>query len=38
MKSNSIAVILTKDKSAHTVVSDEKLLWADGVGYNVSDR
>jgi sugar lactone lactonase YvrE len=37
MESNSVAVILAKDKSVHNVVTDEKLLWADGVSYNVSD-
>lgn len=33
----SILIILAKDKSVHNVVTDEKLLWADGVSYNVSD-
>jgi sugar lactone lactonase YvrE len=37
MESNSIAVILAKDKSIHNIVTDEKLLWADGVSYNVAD-
>ena len=37
MESNSVAVVLSKDKSIHYILSDEKLLWADGVSYNVSD-
>lgn len=37
MESNSVAVILAKDKSVHNIVTDEKLLWADGVSYNVKD-
>lgn len=37
MESNSVAVILAKDKSTHNIVTDEKLLWADGVSYNAVD-
>lgn len=37
MESNSVAVVLAKDKSIHNIVTDEKLLWADGVSYNVVD-
>lgn len=38
MESNGIAAILAKDKSVHNIFTDEKLLWADGVSYNVADR
>ncbi|OXA94122.1 hypothetical protein B0A66_05355 [Flavobacterium hercynium] len=37
MESNSVAVVLAKDKSVHNLITDEKLLWADGVSYNVVD-
>lgn len=37
MESNSVAVILAKDKSVHNIITDEKLLWADGVSYNNKD-
>jgi len=37
MESNSVAVILAKDKSIHNIVTDEKMLWADGVSYNQVD-
>lgn len=37
MESNSVAVVLAKDKSVHHIVTDEKLLWPDGVSYNVVD-
>lgn len=37
MESNSVAVVLAEDKSVHNIVTDEKLLWADGVSYNVKD-
>ncbi|WP_343670829.1 L-dopachrome tautomerase-related protein [Chitinophaga sp.] len=37
MESNSVVVILAKDRSVHNIVTDEKLLWADGVSYNVAD-
>lgn len=37
MESNSVAVILVKDKSIHNIVTDEKMLWADGVSYNQVD-
>lgn len=37
MESNSVAVVLAKDKSIHNIVTDEKLLWPDGVSYNKVD-
>jgi Gluconolactonase len=37
MESNSVAVILAKDKSVHNIVTDENLLWPDGVSYNQVD-
>lgn len=37
METNSVVVILAKDKSIHPIVTDEKLLWPDGVSYNVTD-
>lgn len=37
MESNSVAVILAKDKSVHHIFTDEKLLWPDGVSYNEAD-
>ena len=37
MESNSVAVILAKDRSVHHIFTDERLLWADGVSYNVTD-
>ncbi|MDQ1160269.1 sugar lactone lactonase YvrE [Chryseobacterium sp. SORGH_AS 447] len=37
MESNSVAVILAKDRSVHSVFSDNKLLWPDGVSYNMND-
>jgi len=37
MESNSIAVILAKDRTVHHIFKDRKLLWPDGVSYNVKD-
>lgn len=37
METNSVAVILAKDKTIHNLVSDENLLWPDGVSYNFID-
>lgn len=37
MESNSVAVILAKDKSVQNIVTDERLLWPDGVSYNAAD-
>lgn len=37
MESNSVAVILAKDKTIHNIVTDKRLLWADGVSYNAVD-
>lgn len=37
MENNSIAVILAKDKSIHTVFSDKNLAWPDGISFNKDD-
>ncbi len=37
MGTNSVAVVLAKDKTVHHIFSDENLLWPDGVSYNVAD-
>lgn len=37
METNSVAVVMAKDKSIHTIVVDENLSWPDGVSYNVAD-
>lgn len=37
MESNSVAVVLAKDRSVRNIVTDEKLLWPDGVSYNTVD-
>ena len=37
LETNSVAVILAKDKSVHHIFSDKKLLWPDGISYNVVD-
>lgn len=37
IETNSVDVILAKDKSVHKIVSDKKLLWPDGVSYNTVD-
>lgn len=37
METNSVAVILAKDRSIHPVFTDQKLLWPDGVSYNAVD-
>lgn len=37
IESHSAAVVLSRDRSVHTLVSDEKMLWPDGVSYNAGD-
>lgn len=37
METNSVTVILAKDRSAHLLVADDHLLWPDGVSYNAAD-
>ncbi|WP_256010260.1 L-dopachrome tautomerase-related protein [Desertivirga xinjiangensis] len=37
METNSVSVILAKDRSVHQLVADSKLLWPDGVSYNAAD-
>lgn len=37
LESNSVAVILAKDRSVHQLVSDKNMLWPDGVSYNKKD-
>lgn len=37
METNSIAVILAKDRSVQNLFSDNNLLWSDGVSYNAVD-
>jgi Major royal jelly protein. len=37
MEHNSVAVILSKDRSVHHIFTDEKLLWPDGISYNTCD-
>ena len=37
IQNNAIIVILAKDKSIQNIGNDEKLLWPDGISYNVSD-
>ncbi|PKK36728.1 hypothetical protein BWI96_10130 [Siphonobacter sp. SORGH_AS_0500] len=37
METNSVAVILARDKSIHPILTDEKLLWPDGISYNTAD-
>ena len=37
METNSVAVILAKDRSVHQLVNDKKMLWPDGVSYNEKD-
>lgn len=37
METNSVTVILNRDRSAHKLISDTALLWPDGVSYNVVD-
>jgi quercetin dioxygenase-like cupin family protein/sugar lactone lactonase YvrE len=37
METNSVSVILAKDRSVHQLVIDGKLLWPDGVSYNATD-
>lgn len=37
LESNSVSVILAKDRSVHQLVSDKNMLWPDGVSYNQKD-
>lgn len=37
LESNSVSVILAKDRSVHQLVSDKNMLWPDGVSYNEKD-
>ncbi|BAV06930.1 hypothetical protein FLA_2950 [Filimonas lacunae] len=37
METNSVTVILAKDRSVHELVADDNLLWPDGVSYNAVD-
>lgn len=37
LESNSVAVVLAKDKSVKTMTSDENMVWPDGVSYNHVD-
>lgn len=37
METNSVAVILAKDRSVHQLVADKNMLWPDGVSYNEKD-
>ncbi|MDR6920776.1 MULTISPECIES: L-dopachrome tautomerase-related protein [Chryseobacterium] len=37
METNSVAVVLAKDRSIHHIFSDANLLWPDGVSYNHVD-
>lgn len=37
LETNSVSVVLSKDKSVKTMVQDEKMVWPDGVSYNNAD-
>lgn len=37
VETNSVAVILAKDKSVHTITSHKDLIWPDGISYNKVD-
>lgn len=37
METNSVSVVLAKDRSVHEIVADKGLLWPDGVSYNAAD-
>jgi sugar lactone lactonase YvrE len=37
METNSVTVILAKNRKVHQLISDGKLLWPDGVSYNSAD-
>lgn len=37
LETNSIAVILAKDRSVHQLITDKNMLWPDGVSYNERD-
>ena len=38
VESKSIAVVLAKDRSVHTITSDKNMVWPDGVSYNKFDE
>lgn len=38
VESKSIAVVLAKDQSVHTIAEDENMIWPDGVSYNQVDE
>jgi len=37
VESHSVSIVLAADRSVHTLASDEKMLWPDGVSYNAAD-
>ena len=37
LETNSVSVVLSKDKSVKTIVQDENMNWPDGVSYNNVD-
>jgi len=37
LESNSISVVLSKDRSLHTLFNADELLWPDGVSFNAKD-
>jgi len=37
LETNSVDVVLAKDRTVHRLVTDKNLLWPDGVSYNAAD-
>ncbi|MBU3024924.1 L-dopachrome tautomerase-related protein [Zobellia galactanivorans] len=37
LETKSVAVVLAKDRSVHTMIKDDNLVWPDGVSYNHTD-
>ncbi len=37
LETNSISVVLAKDRSVHDFTADKRMLWPDGVSYNAAD-
>jgi DNA-binding beta-propeller fold protein YncE len=37
LETNSVTVVLAKDRSVHQLVADSQMLWPDGVSYNDTD-
>lgn len=37
LENKSVAVVLAKDQSVHTMIKDDNLVWPDGVSYNHAD-